>query len=297
MDNVQTMTTGSMIHDADERSFPERVLARSAVVPVVVDFWAAWCAPCRALAPVLEREVAALGGRVELVKVDTDASPELASRYDIRGIPAVKAFRDGRVVDEFVGAQPPALVRAFLERLAPSPAKQALARAKAALESKQHDEAEREARAILDGHAGEADREVVGEAALVVAGALLARGDLDEVGPILDRVDPRSDAFERAEALRQVVALGERARAYGGETAARAALDRNPADHDARFALACALAASGRTPEALEELLEVIARSRALRDDARRAMVSLFEQPGLDPELVRDVRRRLQILT
>lgn len=286
-----------MVHDADESTFGERVLARSAAVPVVVDFWAAWCGPCRALGPVLEREVAALGGRVELVKIDTDANPELAARFDIRGIPAVKAFRDGRVVDEFVGAQPAPIVRAFLERLAPSPAREALARAQSALTEGRSDEAEREARAVLDGSAGEADRELVAEAALLAAGALLAQGRLDDVPALLDRVDPRSDAADRAEALRQVLALGERARAAGGEEGARAALARNPADHEARFALACALAASGRIPGALDELLEVVARSRPLRDEARRAMLSLFEQPGLDPELIREVRRRLQILT
>jgi len=286
-----------MIHDADEGTFAERVLRRSAEVPVVVDFWAAWCGPCRALGPVLEREVAALGGRVELVKVDTDANPELAARFDIRGIPAVKAFRDGRVVDEFVGAQPAPMVRAFLERLAPSPVKEALARAQAALGAGRSDEAEREARAILDGALGVADREVASEAALVAAGALLARGRIDEAAPLLDRVDPRSDVADRAEALRQVIALAERAHAAGGEEGARQKLAANPADHDARFALACALAATGRIPAALEELLEVVASSRALRDEARRAMLSLFEQPGLDPDLVREVRRRLQILT
>src|SRR5262252_3557888 len=120
------------IKDVNESAFDTDVIARSRTVPVVVDFWAAWCGPCRVLGPILEREVAALGGRVELAKVDTDKNPELAARYDIRGIPAVKAFRGGEVVREFVGAQPVDFLRRWLAELAPSPGKQALADAAAA---------------------------------------------------------------------------------------------------------------------------------------------------------------------
>jgi putative thioredoxin len=109
--------------DVTQDSFYSDVLLRSHERPVVVDFWAAWCAPCRALAPVLEREVAARAGQIELAKVDTDANPELAKHYEIRGIPDVRAFRNGRVVDGFTGAQSAPSVAAFLDRLlAPSPA-------------------------------------------------------------------------------------------------------------------------------------------------------------------------------
>jgi putative thioredoxin len=103
--------------DVDDAAFDEAVLARSHERPVVVDFWAEWCAPCRMLGPVLEREIEALDGEVELAKVDTDANQELAARYGIRGIPAVKAFRNGHVVSEFVGALPPERVREFLAAL------------------------------------------------------------------------------------------------------------------------------------------------------------------------------------
>jgi putative thioredoxin len=117
-----------VVIDATETTFDDEVVERSRTRPVVVDFWAAWCGPCRALGPVLEKEVEATSGSVELVKIDIDANPALASRFDVRGIPAVKAFRDGHVVDEFVGALPPERVRAFVEALtAPSAAEQLVA--------------------------------------------------------------------------------------------------------------------------------------------------------------------------
>jgi putative thioredoxin len=137
--------------DVTEATFQTDVVERSREQPVVVDFWAEWCGPCHALAPVLEREVATRDGRLSLVKVDVDANPRLADEYGIRGIPAVKAFRNGRVVREFVGAKSPQSVGAFLDEvLAPSPGERLLAELResgerpellAALEAGDHEQA------------------------------------------------------------------------------------------------------------------------------------------------------------
>lgn len=157
--------------DVTETNFEEAVLQRSQTLPVVVDFWAAWCGPCRQLGPVLEREAAKRAGKLELVKLDVDANPTLSRTYGIQGIPAVKAFRDGRVVAEFVGAQPAAAVERFLDSLFPSEAE---------LLAQKGDEAS--LRAALALEPGRAD------AAIQLARLLHRRGLMDETLEILAKV-------------------------------------------------------------------------------------------------------------
>jgi putative thioredoxin len=157
--------------DVTESTFQSAVLDRSHTLPVVVDFWAAWCGPCRQLGPVIERAVAARAGKVELAKVDTDANPRLARAFQIQGIPAVKAFRDGKVVAEFVGAQPPANVERFLDSLLPSEADALVA-----------DGDEASLRRALELEPTRAD------AAVPLARILRQRGQTDEALEILKRV-------------------------------------------------------------------------------------------------------------
>jgi len=279
------------VRDIDSRDFAVAVIERSKTVPVVVDFWAPWCGPCRVLGPMLEREVAALGGKVEMVKIDTDQNPELASALQIQGIPAVKAFVGGRVADEFVGAQSLEAVRAFLGRLVPSEASVKLGQARAAIAENRGDDAAALLRDVLD------DRQLGDEATWELARLELGRGHAAEAAPLLERLE-QGPLADRAVSLRRLAGFAAEAAAYGGADKARAAIAANDKDWAARYALACALATAGDYRGALEQLLDIVARQRKFRDDAARlAMLALFEHLGSDNELVHDYRRQLQIVT
>ena len=279
------------MRDIDSRDFAVAVIERSKTVPVVVDFWAPWCGPCRVLGPMLEREVAALGGKVEMVKIDTDQNPELASALQIQGIPAVKAFVGGRVADEFVGAQSLEAVRAFLGRLVPSEASVKLGQARAAIAENRGDDAAALQRDVLD------DRQLGDEATWELARLELGRGHAAEAAPLLERLE-QGPLADRAVSLRRLAGFAAEAAAYGGADKARAAIAANDRDWAARYALACALATAGDYRGALEQLLDIVARQRKFRDDAARlAMLALFEHLGSDNELVHDYRRQLQIVT
>lgn len=280
-----------MVKDIGTGEFQQAVIERSCSVPVVVDFWAPWCGPCRTLGPVIEREVAALSGRVELVKVNTDENPELASKFGIQGIPAVKAFRNGEVASEFVGAKPAAAIRQWLLALAPSADAQAVERAEKLIVAGQPGDAEAPLRTLT------ASPEVRDRALVGLARALLDLGRTAEVESLLEAVDPRSPFSDGISSLRRRITFSADAEAFGGEAAALAAAQREPGDLDARWALASAYAARGDFARALAEFLELVSRSRKYREDgARLAMLAIFEQLG-DGEMTRDFRRRLQIVT
>jgi putative thioredoxin len=250
-----------MVYDVTERDFMERVVERSREIPVVVDFWAEWCGPCRTLGPALEAAIEKRQGEVELAKLDTDANQSLAASFGIRGIPAVKAFKDGKVVAEFTGAIPPAQIEQFLDGIVPSPADKLAAA---------DDEDSLRKALELDPRNGHAARKL--------ARMLLDRGDTDEALELLDRLPGDFEAEGLAARARLLAEIGE---------------DRT----DGAGTLSRAFAAwdEGKLEDALESLQEVVGDTDdpERRDLLRRVMVAIFTELGADHPLAREHRRRL----
>jgi len=280
------MAVSAFVHDVAERDFENAVIERSRQLPVVVDFWAPWCGPCRLLGPMLESLVGSYGGRIELAKVNTDENPEISARYRIEGIPAVKAFRDGMLKSEFTGALPEPQVRAFLQKLLPSEADE-LADA-AVRQAYAGDAAGAEAtyrRAIVQDSSHRA-------ANLGLARLLLAHDEAEDALRLLANL-PGDDEATR---LRAEIGL-KRSGTDADLRALRDRLERDPADVDALYQLGMALAAQGSYEEALERLLEVVRRDRSYDNDAgRRAILDIFALLGDAHPLTQTYRRRLSSL-
>lgn len=273
--------------DVGVSDFQEKVIDASRHTPVLVDFWAEWCAPCRTLKPILEKLAVEYGGRFILAKLNSDQNPDLSARYGVRGIPNVKAFVDGQLVDEFTGVLPEAQIRAFIDGLLPSPAEPLRI---AALEARAKGEFEVACSLLQDALQLDPSNETV---QLDLAEIRIDTNQLDAARAILDALAHKARNPTRVDALLarlKLVAAG----AGADPTALRARIEANADDLDARLQLANALALAHDYRPALEHLLDIVRRNRKWQDEAaRKTMLDLFTLLGSDAQydgLVREFR-------
>jgi putative thioredoxin len=275
--------------NADQASFQQVVIEGSKKVPVLVDFWAPWCAPCRALTPVLEKLAAEYAGRFTLVKINSDENQALAAQFGVRGIPNVKAFVNGELVDEFSGALSEAHVRAFINRVVPSPAEELR---RAAMEAYRAGGKPGEALAQL-ARALELDSRN-DSARMDRAEILLDLARIEEAREVLVSLAGLSQLGERAKTLTARLDLAAGAAGAGDRDSLKARIARDANDLDARLQLANLHVAGKDYRGALDQLLEIVKRDRAFRDDiARKTMLQIFSVLGGEDELVGEYRRRL----
>lgn len=277
--------------DVDEASFDKAVLEESHQRPVVVDFWAPWCGPCRFLGPTLEKLAEEGEGRWLLVKLNTDENPNVSMKYKIQGIPAVKAFRNGKVFDEFVGALPEPQVRAWLDGFVPGPAEDAIKEALAHIKQKDLPAARLGFERALE------LKPYHPHALLGLANISKAEGKTEEALDHLARIleaDVKSDALAREIAALKLKLQG------GGDhdlPALQQRIEDDENDLEARFELGRALAAQQEHAQALESLLQVIQRSKSptdkLPNKARETMLEIFDSLGNQHELTSDYRSKL----
>jgi putative thioredoxin len=251
-------------------NFEVEVIQRSMTTPVVVDFWATWCAPCRQLAPILDTLTAEFAGKFILAKIDTDKQPELAAAFGVQSIPLVVVVKNGQIADGFQGVKSEAEVRAWLQQHMPSPFEMLLVEA-AALEAKAASDAEakyREALALEPTHEG---------ARIGLARVLCQREQFDEARTIIEALEKRGYLEPEAETVKAKIALHAAAEESGSVDAARKAVAANPEDCEAKIRLAEALASVGKNTEALDTCLEVIENGTGpVRDRAKDAMVLIL---------------------
>ena len=264
----------TVIDTVTSASFDSDVVERSRTQPVVVDFWAPWCGPCHQLSPLLERVAERYAGDVAVVKLNVDENPDIAQRYRVQGIPAVKAYQDGEVAAEFTGVQPETAIERFFATLVPSEADKLVA---AAGDDPDPEPRLRQALATEPGHAG---------AVVALARVLAGRGETEEASALLERV-PGDPAAGR---LRAEIGLASQHVDEEGMAELRSRADAG--DPEARLALGRALAASGDYEKALEALLGAVAHPRT-REDARQAALEVFDVLGSDDERVRSARPKL----
>lgn len=274
-------TPNPFVKDIDTANFPQGVLQRSREVPVVVDFWAAWCQPCLVLGPILEKVAAEADGAFELVKVDVDSNQELSAQYGVQGIPMVVAFRDGAIVDSFTGALPEPAIRQWIEGILPTELDLMVDQARTALLDDDDVTAEHILRQVLDQQSDHS------EAGASLASMLIERGETDEAMIVLGRLAPGSEVDRLQSAARLKASSGQDIPELEEKLA------EDDSNEDARIDLAKALAAQSEFEPALDHLLTVVRAKGPKKDDARIAMLDIFGVLGDEHPLTQTYRRQL----
>lgn len=302
LDATPTPPPANVILDGDQSTFMADVIDASRETPILVDFWATWCGPCKALTPTLEKVTRAQGGRIRLVKIDVDKNRELIAQLarmglPMQSVPTVVAFWQGQVADTFSGALPESEIKRFVEALlklagSSAPGADLIAEGKALLEQGQAESA-----AQHFGAAVQADREKP-EAWGGLARALLAMGEEEQATEILAQVPANLAEHAEITGAKSALALAAEGRkAQASRAGLEARLAANPDDLEARYELATALNASGAREEAADALLEIIRRNRAWNEDAARLqLLKFFEAWGFDDAATMAARRKLSAL-
>ncbi|WP_103257336.1 thioredoxin [Tabrizicola aquatica] len=285
-------TDANLIKDATEASFMADVIEASREVPVIVDFWATWCGPCKTLGPMLEAAVTAAKGKVRMVKVDVDQNQRIAAQLRIQSIPTVYAFWQGQPVDGFQGAVPASELKAFIDRVSALGGDGGLADAIQAAEEMLTEGAAVDAAETFAAILGEEPENPVAYGGLVRAH--IALGNLEQAESFLAAAPDKVAKSKELDAARAQLELAKQAANAGPEAELRAAVDANPDDHQARYDLAAALLAAGNPKEAVDQLLELFRRDREWNDGAARAQLfTIFDALKPQDPIVLAGRRRL----
>lgn len=281
-----------LVVETTTANFLKDVIEASAEVPVLVDFWAEWCGPCKQLAPAIEKVVRAAKGKVKLVKMNIDHHPEVAGQMGIRSIPAVIAFKGGQPVDGFMGALPESQIKTFIDKISaggsPSQAESLIAEGEAALAAGDLQTASKYFATVL-----QAEPENLA-AVLGLAGVCVGAGEFEEAEELIASVPAASANDPRIAALKARMALARQTADLDDVVELEARITRDPADHQARFDLALVLAAKDHKQEAADQLIEIFRRDRTWNDDgARKQLLTYFEAWGNKDPATLYGRRRL----